>query len=397
MNDFSNVLWSYGGDYFDNGKDVGRMGSRDPGDPCRLDSDAAIAGAEFYNRLLVASPTRPPRRGTGTAWAPRSAPAGWRCARTGTSSRPATRQVPPGKVGYAALPKGPGGTANMYGGTGVGINANTMPERAQARLAVPRLGDLARDAARQPQEQGRRRHPHAYSVYELPEVRAAEKRAVVDAQHAHGRRGAARPGSPSNIGLRPKIPMWNECNTAIFTQLSRMLTGAAAAGGGDAFDQGAGGPIVEREGGWPDGASPQILSRCPRRTRPQSAAPKEPRVGFEGRMMAPGLILLAALSIVPFLALIAMSFSRVRLLGGVRLELVGITNWARFFTDADMWMSWLRTIIYFVLTVGLEMVLGIGHRAVPVPGAARPQHPAQPAAAADVRRARRSSACWAAT
>ncbi len=37
-----------------------------------------------------ASPTRPRRRGTGTAWAPRSAPAGWRCAPTGTSSRPAT-------------------------------------------------------------------------------------------------------------------------------------------------------------------------------------------------------------------------------------------------------------------------------------------------------------------
>jgi multiple sugar transport system permease protein len=95
-------------------------------------------------------------------------------------------------------------------------------------------------------------------------------------------------------------------------------------------------------------------------TRPQSTAPKEPRVGFEGRMMTPGLILLAALSIVPFLALIAMSFSRVLLLGGVRLEVVGITNWLRFFTDADMWMSWLRTIIYFVLTVGLEMALGVG-------------------------------------
>ncbi|GAA5040707.1 multiple sugar transport system permease protein [Thermocatellispora tengchongensis] len=89
-------------------------------------------------------------------------------------------------------------------------------------------------------------------------------------------------------------------------------------------------------------------------------ARKEPRIGFEGKMMSPGLVLLAALSIVPFLALIAMSFSRVRLLGGVRLDVAGLTNWARFFTDADMWMSWLRTVVYFVLTVGLEMVLGVG-------------------------------------
>ncbi|WP_326819328.1 carbohydrate ABC transporter permease [Streptosporangium sp. NBC_01756] len=97
-----------------------------------------------------------------------------------------------------------------------------------------------------------------------------------------------------------------------------------------------------------------------RSTRPEAAAPKEPRIGFEGKMMVPGLILLAALSIVPFLALIAMSFSRVRLLGGVRLEPVGLGNWVRFFTDPDMWMSWLRTLIYFVLTVGLEMALGLG-------------------------------------
>ncbi|MEV8638117.1 sugar ABC transporter permease [Streptosporangium sp. NPDC051023] len=97
-----------------------------------------------------------------------------------------------------------------------------------------------------------------------------------------------------------------------------------------------------------------------RSSGPETVAPKEPHVGFEGRMMAPGLILLAALSIVPFLALIAMSFSHVGLLGGVRLRPVGLGNWARFFTDADMWMSWLRTVVYFVLTVGLEMVLGVG-------------------------------------
>ncbi|MFI7447622.1 carbohydrate ABC transporter permease [Nonomuraea sp. NPDC049714] len=97
-----------------------------------------------------------------------------------------------------------------------------------------------------------------------------------------------------------------------------------------------------------------------RRARPESTAFKEPRVRFEGKMMLPGLILLAGLSILPFVALVAMSFSRVRLLGGVRLDVVGVTNWVRSFTDADMWLSWLRTIIFFVLTVGLEMLLGVG-------------------------------------
>ncbi|WP_327105188.1 carbohydrate ABC transporter permease [Nonomuraea glycinis] len=104
----------------------------------------------------------------------------------------------------------------------------------------------------------------------------------------------------------------------------------------------------------------KIVQSSPGLRRSWPEAPSEPRVRFEGKMMLPGLILLAALSILPFLALVAMSFSRVRLLGGVRLELVGLSNWVRSFTDADMWMSWLRTVIYFVLTVGLEMVLGLG-------------------------------------
>ena len=42
MNDFSNVLWAYGGDYFENGANVGRYGSDDPGDPL-LDSPEALA------------------------------------------------------------------------------------------------------------------------------------------------------------------------------------------------------------------------------------------------------------------------------------------------------------------------------------------------------------------
>lgn len=76
-------------------------------------------------------------------------------------------------------------------------------------------------------------------------------------------------------------------------------------------------------------------------------------------MMTPGVVLLAALSIVPFLAIIWMSFSRVHLLGGVAANWVGLANWGRFFTDADLVWNWIRTIVFFVLTVGLEMLLGV--------------------------------------
>lgn len=81
---------------------------------------------------------------------------------------------------------------------------------------------------------------------------------------------------------------------------------------------------------------------------------------FTGRLMAPGVSVLALLSVLPFAALVAMSFSRVRLLGGVRLEWVGLDNWTRVLTDPDMWGSWGRTAVFLGATLGLEMALGVG-------------------------------------
>lgn len=225
MNDFSNVLWSYGGDYFDNGKQVGRLGARDPG-PCRLDSAAAIAGAAFYQRLLsIADPA-------SKTWDWDGVGAAFRAGRLAMCPNwhefaASNEQVMPGKVGYSALPKGPVSTANMYGGTGLAISANTLPhERGAAWLFLVWATSPQTQLANLKSKAGGGT-PTRTSVYELPEVRAAEKRpspmpnmltaaAVREAWQA------------DKIGLRPKIPMWNECNTAIFTQLSRMLTGGAS-------------------------------------------------------------------------------------------------------------------------------------------------------------------------
>jgi multiple sugar transport system permease protein len=95
---------------------------------------------------------------------------------------------------------------------------------------------------------------------------------------------------------------------------------------------------------------------------PAVPAPKRGRKGlnFPGKLMAPGVTLLALISIVPFLTLVVMSFSRVRLLGGLRFEFVGLDNWTRVLQDMDMWASWWRSAIYLVGTLGLEMVLGVG-------------------------------------
>ena len=76
-------------------------------------------------------------------------------------------------------------------------------------------------------------------------------------------------------------------------------------------------------------------------------------------MLAPALIVLAAISIFPFIYIILMSLSRVGLIGGISLDWVGLDNWTRLFSDSAVGASWLRSIVYFVLTVGLEMLLGV--------------------------------------
>jgi multiple sugar transport system permease protein len=94
-----------------------------------------------------------------------------------------------------------------------------------------------------------------------------------------------------------------------------------------------------------------------------SARTSQPRrrrgPSFEARMMAPALVVLAALSLFPFVYIIIMSLSRVGLIGGIHLHWLGFDNWSRLFSDPIVGASWVRTLVYFVLTVGLEMVLGL--------------------------------------
>jgi multiple sugar transport system permease protein len=82
-------------------------------------------------------------------------------------------------------------------------------------------------------------------------------------------------------------------------------------------------------------------------------------LSFEGKMLAPALIILALVSIFPFVYIVIMSLSSVRLIGGISLDWAGLHNWSRLFGDGAVGASWLRSIVYFVLSVTLQMVLGI--------------------------------------
>ena len=76
-------------------------------------------------------------------------------------------------------------------------------------------------------------------------------------------------------------------------------------------------------------------------------------------MLSPAMIILALVSIFPFVYIIVMSLSSVRLIGGISFDWVGLENWTRLFSDGAVGASWLRSIVFFVLSVGLQMFLGI--------------------------------------
>ena len=112
----------------------------------------------------------------------------------------------------------------MYGGTGIGVNG-VAPGRDQkaAWLFVAWSTQQDTQLANLKSEVGGGT-PTRDSVYKLPEVEQAKKPPskmpnilTTDAVFEAWR--------PENIGLRPKIAAWNECDTAIFTQLSTMLAG----------------------------------------------------------------------------------------------------------------------------------------------------------------------------
>ena len=66
--------------------------------------------------------------------------------------------------------------------------------------------------------------PTRESVYKLPEVEKA-KQPPSKMPNILTADAVFEAWKPENIGLRPKIAAWNECDTAIFTQLSKMLAG----------------------------------------------------------------------------------------------------------------------------------------------------------------------------
>ena len=226
MNDFSNVLWAYGGDYFKDDATVGRLGSLDPGEPM-LDSAEAVQAADFYRRLVsIAHPGSLgwDWDGLGAAFAAgqMAMAVNWHEFASANESSKIK-----GKVGYARLPRGPKRSANMYGGTGLGINATSSAREQKAAWLFVNWATSKKTQLANLKSKVGGGTPTRDSVYKLPEVQKAKKPPskmpnILTAD------AVFEAWKPENIGLRPKIAAWNECDTAIFSELSKMLAGQQA-------------------------------------------------------------------------------------------------------------------------------------------------------------------------
>ncbi len=222
MCDFSNLLWSYGGDYFEDGVEVGLTGTVDPGRSL-LREDAAIEAAEVYSSLVeIAHPG-------STGWDWDGVGAALRAGQIAMAPNwheyaASNEGIMPGQIGYAPLPRGPARSANIYGGCGIGISGNSAgARRGAAWLFVNWATSPATQLANLRSEVGGGT-PTRTSVYALPEVQAASQRPT-ELPNMLTTAAVTTAWEAENIGLRPKIPMWNECDTALFTELSRMAAG----------------------------------------------------------------------------------------------------------------------------------------------------------------------------
>ncbi len=226
--DFSNVLYAYGGKYFPGEPDpVGSVGVLKPG-KCQLTSPQALAAAAFYQKLLkIAHPSSTTWDWTGVnnafaagdiAMMPE-----WHEFASGLEN-PSSSKVA-GKVGYAALPRGPKRSCNLWGGTGVGINANASADaQGAAYLFILWVTSPDTEVLCAASKVGGET-PVRTSVYNRPDIKAAEKTFSSKYPNLVSMQGCLTAWLPQNIGFRPKVSTWLKCDTIIFTELSKMLAG----------------------------------------------------------------------------------------------------------------------------------------------------------------------------
>jgi multiple sugar transport system substrate-binding protein len=221
MCDFSNVLLAEGGNYFDN-PDYATWGTSTPGGAA-LETDEAKAAATLYKSILdQAAPGSLSWdwNGLAEAIAAGSIAMAPQWHEYASMFEDATLSTVAGKVKWALLPKGPSGSKNLWGGTGVAVNSYATPDEQRAAWMFINWATSPEIQKRLLMEGST---PTRTSVYQAPDVQALMQAGTNPLANVLSL--VLDSWKPDNIGLaQGKITTWVQVDEAIFTNLSKMLT-----------------------------------------------------------------------------------------------------------------------------------------------------------------------------
>lgn len=225
--DFSNVLSAYGGNYFKE-KDVGSIGVKNPQKSSFSDSQS-IKALEIYKRIIeVAHPDSLSWDWFRLAEAFKAGEIAmmpnWDEYCSSIENPEKSKVV--GKVGYSILPYGPVRSANIFGGTGIGINNRvsemeqkaawlfivwaTSPQTELMVLKHPEGGDI----------------PSRKSVYNIPEIKdAVERKPSIFKKFPilMPLPDVLKAWDSENIYLRPKLENSTDIEAIVINELYKML------------------------------------------------------------------------------------------------------------------------------------------------------------------------------
>ncbi|MBB6690278.1 extracellular solute-binding protein [Cohnella xylanilytica] len=225
--DFSNVLGAYGADYFE-GENLGSVGAARPGKSL-LTSPEAVEAATMYKKLLdIAAPGSKTWDWTGVAEAFAAGDLAMAPIfhENNAMFEDANKSKVVGKVAWSILPKGTKRSANLFGGTGIGISkyASEKEQKAAWLFLVWATSPQAQYMILKSEEAGST--PTRHSVYNLPDVKKGMEPGTEEAKAMPNllpMNAVLEAWKLENVYMRPKVPQWPQVDTIIYTELSKML------------------------------------------------------------------------------------------------------------------------------------------------------------------------------
>lgn len=227
MCDFSDILAAYGGDYFQ-AENLGSVGTTKPGKSL-LTSPEAMEAAKFYQKLLKeAAPgsTSWDWSGLAEAFAAGDIALAPEWHEFSSMFESPDKSKVAGKVGWAVLPKGPKRSANIFGGTGIGISkyASEKEQKASWLFLVWSTSPQAQYMILKSKDGGST--PTRHSVYDLPDVKKGMEPGTPESKAMPNllpMKATLEAWKTENVYMRPKVPQWPQIDTFVFTELSKML------------------------------------------------------------------------------------------------------------------------------------------------------------------------------